>query len=177
MAEEKSAHQSIDSKMYAARWSNSVNQKFVVYDDDFTVATSTRADQNTNVRTIFFKTGHHVLNIKLKKMGHIGIGIVDTQFVIADTKVYIGADEHSYGIWNGQGMIHKSNAQNTDNSKYKTGDIITVDLNLNDRTVGWEINGQPLFADIKISLNGPIAIAVGLYHIQDSVQIIQHLRG
>ena len=44
---------------------------------------------------MFFKHGHHVFNVKINKMGHICFGIVDTEFVISDKAVRIGADNHS----------------------------------------------------------------------------------
>ena len=106
-------------------------------------------------------------------MGSIGVGIVDTIFEIYSDCSVGGKNEHSIGIWQ-SGLHHKG--LKIQDLKFNKGDIITVDLDLNDRTIGWEINGQTVVSALTIPFDGPVAIAASLYSIESCAQIIQYFK-
>ena len=54
--------------------------------------------------------------------------------------------------------------------------IVKVDLELYHCTFVWEINGQRLVNDIKISFSDQVAIACCVYKPGDTVQIVQYFR-
>eukprot|EP01084_Bolivina_argentea_P229075 386713_1 len=157
------------------RWDNSVNASNVAYSHNETQATLiNKSLDHTLVRTIFFKKGRHVFNIKLKEMGHIGIGIVGTKFN-PYTGACLGGGSESYGTWDNVAAYGiPSKHQIINDIKTKKGDIVKVDLNLNDRTFVWEVNGQRITNNIKIAFIGDVAVAADICNKGDTVEIVQY---
>ena len=84
-------------------------------------------------------------------MGHIGVGIVSPLFNVSKGS-YIGQCTESYGSWDNICAYHKSAPCKNDlihDIKTKQGDIVKIDLDLNNRTFFWEINGQRITQPIK----------------------------
>ncbi len=123
--------------------------------------------------------GHHIFNIMVRRLvGQLGIGIVGRGFLLYKND-WLGRESNgSYGTWDRTcltaGHNGKSLKQNIVNDiKIKEGDIVKVDLDLNQRTLLWEINGNIVANNVAIDFNGPAAIATTLKNI-GSVEIVQY---
>eukprot|EP01084_Bolivina_argentea_P020504 38129_1 len=161
-------------------WDASVSRSSVDYSHNMTTASVLTNSDHTIARGPFWDTGRHIINIKVKrcgepKSGGFGIGIIDKTFDIYGNK-WVGSSAKSYSYYVDGKVYNNSVAIAANLPKYKTGDIITVDINLYKRTVSWAINGKYLAINEDIITNIPkeVALGVNLYYKDYSVQIIQY---
>ena len=90
MADEKSS--------MMIREASIVNSSNVVYSNNQKEATLITPSNHLLIRSTFLKKNRHIFNIKIKKMGHIGVGIVSPLFNVSKGS-YIGQCTESYGSW------------------------------------------------------------------------------
>ena len=135
-------------------------------------------DDNRTARGPFWKYGRHITQIKIHKCEHVAVGIVNKTFPI---KTWIGKDEHSYGLWFDRMFILHNNAKwKADEIKklvIKQGDIVTIDVDLNNKTLNFAVNGECLSGqDLAFNNNDlyPIAVAVTLQRANDCVEIVDY---
>ena len=134
--------------------------------------------KSCTIRGPFWRNGRHIINVKIHKCGHVGVGIVDKAFQIGEGH-WLGEDIHSWGTWDNdnhhQGKKMYFNVEHK--LKVKTGDVVTVDVDLYNHVLNWAINGQYLSSD-DIALNIPkqVALAASLWNGGDSVEIVQYKR-
>eukprot|EP01084_Bolivina_argentea_P237406 399003_1 len=124
-----------------ARWDTSVNASNIEYSNNEREATKKTKDWHTTIRTVFFKRGRHTLNIKVKHLGHVGIGIIGTSFPLYKDSIWIGSTDDSYGTFDNCVAYFKSEQLKScikHEIKIQKGDIVKVDLDLYVRTFAWE---------------------------------------
>eukprot|EP00483_Globobulimina_turgida_P009326 UN09345 len=161
-------------KIPALEWDLSVNQEHIGYGNGNRKAILT--GKPCTIRGPFWRYGRHVINIKIHKCGHVGIGIVDKAFQIAAGH-WLGEGKHSWGTLDN--LNHHQGKKMFFNVDYqlqvKTGDVVTVDVDLNNNVLNWAINGQYLSAnDIAFNIPNQVAVAASLWNVGDCVEIIQH---
>eukprot|EP01084_Bolivina_argentea_P126826 224462_1 len=138
-------------------------------------------------RTSFWKSGRHIISVKAHKYGSIGIGIVDKLYKISDSQNFCTSRDggHAIALWADKTYApynnkiwHKGGELPLEyKPDLKTGDIITVDIDLNDKTVNWEVNAQPLSSkDIATNIPDQVAFAVRLGQRGDCVEIINYTK-
>ena len=132
-----------------------------------------------DIRGPFWEKGRHIVNIRINKkvINGFGIGIVDTSFDISSNK-YVGSTENSYSYYQ-DGIIYNNGGKAIEKTfgGYKDGDIVTVDINLYNNTLNWELNGNRLTqSDAITNIPKCVALAANLYYKGDSVQIVQYYR-
>ena len=78
-------------------WDMSVNHDSFALSKGNRMATQ-KAKQRT-IRTPFIKkgTGRYIVNIKVHKLGHVGVGILNKTFKISAG--HLGQSTNSYGTW------------------------------------------------------------------------------
>eukprot|EP01084_Bolivina_argentea_P070259 127743_1 len=183
MDDEKDNH-SNNGKKASLTWDLAVNSKHIQYTNENHTATATTTQYIA--RGPFWRSGRHIVNIKLHKSECTGIGIVDKAFTIAKRQTdgaSIGQDTHSYGLWSGTAYhwcCHNWSYQTKknllpENPGMKTGDIVTIDVDLDKKILNWAINGQYLAVnDIATNIPNQVAIAAVFWIKGDSAEIIQY---
>jgi len=109
---------------------------------------------------------------------HVGIGIVDKSFNFEPGN-YIGQDVFSYGTWDNCIGIHNkgSGPIRSGSPTLKEGDVVTIDLNLEEGLLNWAVNGFYLNEECMFRLEkGEYAIAASLWQVGNTVSIIQSLK-
>eukprot|EP01084_Bolivina_argentea_P084879 153462_1 len=156
-------------------WDLSVNSQQIGFSYDNRRATL--KGRPCTVRSPFWKSGRHIVNIKIHIGGHIGIGIVDKEFNIGVGN-WIGEDEHSYGTWDDSPAFHANDDLPVTNElTVKQGDIVTVDVDLDNHTLNWAINGQYLSIDDTVTgIPKHVALAASLWEKEESIEIIQYIQ-
>eukprot|EP00483_Globobulimina_turgida_P008987 UN09005 len=155
-----------------------VNRKEISY-GDYNRSAMLQSKTSCTIRGPFWNHGRHIVNIYIAKASHVGVGIVNKLFN-ASPGNYLGQNENSYGTWDSVVALHRgagpSNAVKHA-IKTKDGDVVTVDVDLNQRILNFAINGQYL-SDIPIFKNIPkeVAIAASLWTSGNSVEILQYTR-
>ena len=167
-------------------WDISVNHNHITYSNGKRKITNL-ADGHT-ARGPFWKCCRHIIQIKVHEVGHVGIGIVTKAFSISNH--WVGQDSNSYGIWDrddcyivhqdkrwGYNESNQYNRVKTRKLLVKKDDIVTVDLDLNDRTLNFAINGTYLSdQDLFENIASPVAVAASLWRKDDCVEIIDYQR-
>lgn len=132
-------------------WDASVNYGEIRYSNHN--RTATLVGKGCSIRTPFLSSGRHIFNVYLHKTAHGGIGIMSKDFTIAPGN-WIGQDKNAWGTWDNVVAYHNRTGLPVSNqTKIKTGDIVTVDINLNKQVLNWAINGVYLSnKDIAIGI-------------------------
>ena len=109
----------------------------------------------------------------------MGIGIIDKGKDISPGN-WIGSCKNSYGTWDRDEYMAYHAGKTLDVThkiKIKQGDIVTVDLNCNTKTLNWAINGQYLsIQDQYVGIATPAAVAASLWKEKEKIEIIQSIR-
>eukprot|EP01084_Bolivina_argentea_P083376 150951_1 len=180
MAEQKydSKPQQYQSEILMPRWDISVNFNTITYsNNNRTAIVSAKNTDYISSRTVFYSKGRHIVNIKMKKVGTVGVGICSRKYKLTKAN-WIGKTSESYGTWSNGTIAYYSGSMMNSYIIQKTnvadGDIVKMDLNLYNRTFVWEINGQSITNTIPISFKGDVAICAGFHTIGDSAEIVQY---
>jgi hypothetical protein len=157
-------------------WDISVNRDQIEYSSDRRAAK--QVGKHCSIRTRFFSRGRHIANIRISKMGHTGIGICNKAFGIIG---WIGGCSMSYGTWDNNVAQFSQNCLKTAKQILTVeGDIVTCDLDMDEGTFSWAINGQYLSDDFDYKIKGGVgagqqwAIAASLWATDDQVEIVQY---
>eukprot|EP01084_Bolivina_argentea_P132247 233375_1 len=159
-------------------WDVSCNSVAVDYSANLTRATiKAKTGNYKNIRGPFWNSGRHIINIKIiqRFKDGMGIGIIDKSFNIYDN-IFVGKTEDSYSYYF-NGSVYNSGKELIKCGEYKAGDIITVDIDLYNRTLNWGINGVYLTTqDTVVNIPQQVALAVNFCYKKDSVQIVQYYK-
>eukprot|EP01083_Nonionella_stella_P029311 80722_1 len=158
-------------------WDVSCNSSTIDYSNDMTTATVTAKSANVyrHIRGPFWDAGRHIVNIRInhKTKDGFAIGIIDKSFNISDN-IYLGSTDNSYSFYY-EGTVYHNSQAIVKSSGYKDGDIVTVDINLYNRTLNFALNGQYLAEkDAITNIPKQVALGANLYYKNDSVQIVQY---
>ena len=110
-----------------------------------------------------------IINIKIvhRTKDGFGIGIIDKTFNVLEGGFVGGAANSSSYYY--EGTIYNNGSSPVKYSGYKTGDTVTVDINLNTRTLNFALNGNYLAADDIIkNIPKQVALDVNMYYKNDS---------
>ena len=153
-------------------WDIAVNAKNVKYSDKNRTVRSINA---CTVRTQFWSSGRHVLNIRVNAGGHMGIGIITKAKDVSSD--WIGHCKNSWALWDTSTVYLAGQTISGKNKiKFAQDDIVTVDVDLNKKTLNWAVNGQYISNDDFCSnIPNQIAIAVSLWRVNQCVEIIQDI--
>jgi len=109
---------------------------------------------------------------------HVGIGIVDKSFNFEPGN-WIGQDAFSYGTWDNCIGIYNtgSGTLRPGSPKLKEGDVVTIDLDLDEGVLNWAVNGFYFNEEGVFRLEKKeYAIAASLWQVRNKVSIIQSLK-
>ncbi|ETO36783.1 hypothetical protein RFI_00279 [Reticulomyxa filosa] len=153
-------------------WDCSVNPDKISLNSYFTVAT--QYAKTSTIRTHFLKrgSGRHILNIKVIKLGHVGIGLVNKAFKIDSD--WVGGNKNSYGTWdNVIGYYSGAELKLPNGKKLVEKDIVTVDLDMNELSFSWAVNGTYFGSDGPDATLAPTdwAFAASVWNTNDCVEI------
>eukprot|EP00483_Globobulimina_turgida_P002731 UN02736 len=185
LEEMKNECRSLDPSLYYPLWWDiSVNHRYLVYSNN--KRTVQNLESGHTARGPFWKSGRHIVQIKVHQKGHVGIGIVTKAFPVG--LKWVGEDKNSYGLWDradvyivhqekkwGYHQPNKNNRITTRKLLIADGAVVTVDLDLNERTLNLAVNGQFVSdEDLFENIPCPAAVAASLWRKDDSVEIIDY---
>ena len=159
-------------------WDVSCNGESVAYHNGMTRATVVNGGHYRCIRGPFWHSGRHIVNVKIvnKIKDGFSIGIVDKSFDIS-SNTYIGSKNNSYTYYY-HGYLYGNGSKSATQLKgFNTGDIVTIDVDLDKGTLNWAINGNYLTQkDAFIQIPKQAALACNMHYAKDSIQIIQYYR-
>ena len=158
-------------------WDLSCNSSTVAYANNLSKATVEKGGHYRNIRGPFWDSGRHIVNIKIvhKTKDGFGIGTMDKSFNVSDN-THIGKTATTHAYWQ-EGSVFNNNGTIKKFDGYKTGDIVTVDINVDKSTINWAVNGKFLSTDDVITnIPKQVALAATMYYKNDSIQILQYYR-
>jgi hypothetical protein len=117
-----------------------------------------------------FSTGRHMWKVRMERCagGNLFLGVCTAAMKLNN---YIGHDTNSWGYY-GCGNIYRGGSSSSYGSSYRTGDVLTLQLDMDRRTLSFDKNGQPLgvaFTDLP----DQVYPAFSLYTKNDCFQIIE----
>eukprot|EP00483_Globobulimina_turgida_P007177 UN07191 len=156
------------------QFDNAANPENICFNKHYRKATL--IGKACSIRTQFWRSGRHIINLKVYNCGHVGVGIVGRSFDISVGK-WVGADKRSWAIWE-SGSRHKGSEFTKGYALTKGGNtIITIEVDLDERLLFIAINGQYIKTDpVAYNIPKQVAIGVSLWQSDDTVEIIQYTK-
>ena len=166
----------INETFILPKWDLSVNNAYIEYSNNYHTA-KLKQKSTITIRGPFWKSGRHIVHFKMHKVGHDGVGIINKAYDISEGQ-WIGSNKNSYGTWDttsGCVAYHNGGLPVDRKLKFKQGDIVTVDIDLNDYTLNWAINGIFLSdGDTATNIPKQVAFAASLSQQGDCIEIIDY---
>lgn len=157
-------------------WDASVSASYIEYSKGMRRATVKTGEKQRIVRGPFWDSDRHIVNIKVNnvipdKTG-LSIGIIDRGFDVYGN-YYVGKTANSYS-YNVAGPTYNNGSKKGTFKGYNIGDIITIEINLDTKTVIFSLNGMFVckFTDVP----NEIAVAANLYYKDYSIEILQYYK-
>jgi hypothetical protein len=151
-----------------------VEQGWIVLSEEGSKGTLEDESGQSTVRTEFFTSGRHSVDVRYPEGGcHTSIGAVTVNFD-EGLHQWTGDDADAWGVWDN--CQHGSFSENS-GGQYclNAGDLVTVNIDMDEKLITWEINGSPLdglsvSGDDKIPDSG-VAVGASLWTHNCWVQI------
>ena len=106
--------------------------------------------------------------------GGFGIGIIDKVFKVNENH-YVGKTSGSRSYYYSGDLYKNGAGLELKGGSYKKGDIVAVDVDLQNKTLNFALNGDYLTeADATKFTADKVAVGVNMYYSEDSCTIIQH---
>jgi hypothetical protein len=116
-------------------------------------------------------SGHHRWDVHIDRCvsKNIFIGVASRE---ARLDNYVGCDKHGWAFLANKAVWHNKSKVKAYGELFKTGDTVTVVLDLDEGVLSYCLNGKPLGLALE-GITGPLYPAFSLYNEDDQITVVQ----